>query len=305
MKSNVKDSTVKSLGTSQPYTIGSVTAKDGVTLGYRQLGHGPGVVLLHGAMESAQSHMQLATALADAFTVYLPDRRGRGLSGPHSDHYSIQEDVDDLETLLAHTGASFVFGVSSGGDICLQAALELHAIRKVAVYEPALFATDKIPATVLARYDSELERGNLAAAMVTGMKGAQMGPPIFNLMPRWLLEKLTNSAMTSEAKKAAPGAITMRALAPTLHYDFSIVASLSGKQERFREVRADVLLLGGSKSPDYLKTALAGLAKLLPRARRVVFDGLDHGGSSDISEMNRAGDPARVAVELRRFFAGS
>ncbi|HLY30190.1 MAG TPA: alpha/beta hydrolase, partial [Ktedonobacterales bacterium] len=64
--------------TQETYTTGFVTSKDGVTIGYRQLGHGPGVVLLHGAMETAQSHMQLATAMADAFTVYLPDRRGRG-----------------------------------------------------------------------------------------------------------------------------------------------------------------------------------------------------------------------------------
>lgn len=42
------------------YTTGYVTSKDGTTIGYRQLGQGPGVVLLHGAMESAQSHMQLA-----------------------------------------------------------------------------------------------------------------------------------------------------------------------------------------------------------------------------------------------------
>src|SRR5438874_1780773 len=68
------------------YATGYVTSKDGTTLGYRQYGqpsHGPGVVLLHGAMESAQSHEQLAQALDDAFTVFVPDRRGRGLSGPY------------------------------------------------------------------------------------------------------------------------------------------------------------------------------------------------------------------------------
>jgi hypothetical protein len=53
----------------EPYTTGFVTSQDGTTIGYRQLGHGPGVVLLHGGMESAQSHMQLAEQLSDAFTV--------------------------------------------------------------------------------------------------------------------------------------------------------------------------------------------------------------------------------------------
>jgi len=71
---------------------GSVISKDGTTIGYRQLGRGPGLVVLHGAMESAQNHMQLAEALADTYTVYLPDRRGRGLSGPYGRGYSVREE---------------------------------------------------------------------------------------------------------------------------------------------------------------------------------------------------------------------
>ncbi len=66
----------------EQYRLGSVTSKDGTTIGYRQIGHGPGVVLVHGAMESALSHSQLAEALADTFTVCVYDRRGRGRSGP-------------------------------------------------------------------------------------------------------------------------------------------------------------------------------------------------------------------------------
>ncbi len=66
-----------------PMTTGSVSSADGTTIGYLQVGHGPAVVILHGSNESARSHTQLALALADAFTVYLPDRRGRGQSGPH------------------------------------------------------------------------------------------------------------------------------------------------------------------------------------------------------------------------------
>src|SRR5215469_7975959 len=106
-----------------PYTIGYVTSRDGTTIGYRQLGHGPGVVLLHGAMESAQSHMQLAMALANTFTVYVPDRRGRGLSGPFGSHYGMQREIEDLDALLAKSGAHNVFGVSAGGLICLEATL--------------------------------------------------------------------------------------------------------------------------------------------------------------------------------------
>jgi pimeloyl-ACP methyl ester carboxylesterase len=74
-------------------TAGSVTSRDGTSVGYLRLGQGPAVVLLHGSMESAGSHTRLAQALADAFTVYLPDRRGRGMSGPYPSGYGIRTEV--------------------------------------------------------------------------------------------------------------------------------------------------------------------------------------------------------------------
>jgi pimeloyl-ACP methyl ester carboxylesterase len=63
-------------------TTGSVVSKDGTRIGYLRVGQGPAVVLLHGSSESARSHTQLALALADTFTVYLPDRRGLDLAPP-------------------------------------------------------------------------------------------------------------------------------------------------------------------------------------------------------------------------------
>lgn len=103
-------------------TTGAVISKDGTTIGYRQLGQGPGVVVLHGTMSSGQNHSQLAEALADDFMVTLPDRRGRGLSGPHRGDEGIQSEVEDLDALLTKTGAHQVFGVSSGAIIVLQPA---------------------------------------------------------------------------------------------------------------------------------------------------------------------------------------
>src|SRR5438445_5900390 len=86
------------------YVMGSVVSRDGTTIGYRQLGRGPGLVVLHGAMEASQSHLQLAQALADGFTVYLPDRRGRRMSGPYGKDHSVKNDVEDMDALLAKTG---------------------------------------------------------------------------------------------------------------------------------------------------------------------------------------------------------
>jgi pimeloyl-ACP methyl ester carboxylesterase len=284
----------------EDYTTCFVTSKDGTIIGYRQLGHGPGLVLLHGHMESAQSHIQLAEALAATFTVYLPDRRGRGLSGPYDNDYSIQKDVEDMDALLTKTGAHYVFGVSSGGIIWLQAALSLPAIRKAAIYEPPLLINGSLPIAWLTRFDKEMAQGKVASALITAMKGTQMGPPIFNVIPRRVLELLTNMAMKSEDKKAKDDDVTMRMLAPTLHYDFQLVVEMGEKLESFKAIRAKVLLLGGSKSPAYFKVALDALEKVLPHVTRIEFSGLGHGGSGNV---NRGGRPERIAQELRRFFA--
>ena len=280
---------------------GQVISRDGTRIGYYRLGRGPGLVLLHGSMESARSHTQLAQALADAFTVYLPDRRGRGLSGPYASDYSVRQEVDDLDALLTETGAHNVFGVSASGLVALEAARRLPAVHKIAVYEPALL-TSKQRNDWLVRFDKEMAEGDVAAAMVTSMKGLQLAPPIVNIMPTRLLVAATNLALKSEDKKAVPGEITMRMLAPTLHYEGALIAEMTGAVERFRSVRADVLLLGGSKGLRLFQPGLDTLERALPNARRVVFPGRDHGASADVSSRNRGGKPDVVAAELRRFF---
>ena len=83
------------------YTTDFVTSKDGTRIEYRQLGQGPGVVVLHGSMESAASHMKLAEGLADEFTVYLPERRGHHLGIPFVKAYSMKKEVQDLEASLS------------------------------------------------------------------------------------------------------------------------------------------------------------------------------------------------------------
>jgi pimeloyl-ACP methyl ester carboxylesterase len=252
-------------------------------------------------MSSAYNHLQLAEALADSFTVCLPDRRGRGSSGPSGTGRRIEKEVEDLDALLSETGSHYVFGVSSGGIISLQAALDLPEIQKVAVYEPPLSLSRAEATAVLSRFDEQMAKGKVGSALLTGMKAAQMGPPIFNKMPSWLLAPLVNMAVRNEDKRGSGGYIPMRALAPTLHDDFQLVAEASGELERFRAITAETLLLGGSESPAYLKTALDLLERDLPHARRTELPGVGHAAAWNA---DRGGQSERVAQELRGFFRG-
>lgn len=275
---------------------GHVTSADGTLIGYHRLGDGPALVVLHGQMESAQSHRQLAEALAGTHTVYLPDRRGRGLSGPYGAEHDSEREVEDLDAVLTATGARWVFGVSVGALVALRAATTLPAVRKVAVYEPPLFPDGPAPTDWVARHEREMAAGRVEAALVTAMLAARMGPPILRFMPRPLLEFLTGRMMAAQDRKAGPGEVTMRMLAPTLRQEAGLVAESAQSQ---RDVPVDTLLLGGGRSPAYLKAALDALERAIPKARRVEFAGLDHGGSGNA---DLGGKPERVADELRRFF---
>jgi pimeloyl-ACP methyl ester carboxylesterase len=64
-----------------------------------------------------------------------------------------------------------------------------------------------------------------------------------------------------------------------------------------KALKADVLLLGGTKSQAFLKAAMDALASRLPQAKRVQLAGVGHMAADD------TGKPERVAVELRKFFS--
>ncbi|GIF54177.1 alpha/beta fold hydrolase [Asanoa iriomotensis] len=291
--------------TTNEMTAGAVESRDGTRIGYRKAGNGPAVVLVHGSMQSGRSNSLLAARLADRFTVYLPDRRGRGLSGPHKPDHGIATEVDDLAAVVAAAGAERVYGISAGGLVVLEAARRLPDLRKVAVFEPALLTDGTRHTAWLSRFDAELARGDVAGALVTSMYGLELAPAFLKVMPRRLVAALTDKMMRSEDRKAAPDASTMRRLAPTVHYEGVILAECADSADLFGDVRAEVLLMGGGKGLPFLAPARDALEARLPHCRRVEFPGLEHDAPSDPvgpSPRGKADMVDRVAGEIRAFF---
>jgi pimeloyl-ACP methyl ester carboxylesterase len=292
--SRVERSVALSTSTSQ-YTIGSATSADGTTIGYRQIGSGLGAILLGGGYLAAQHYMQLAGALSGAFTVYVPDRRGRGLSGPHGDRYCMARECEDADVLLTKTGAHFVWGHSSGGLIALQAALMLPSVRKVAVYEPPLSQHGSISTSWIPRFDREVAQGKPASALVTFVKADNLVPAF---LPRWLLVPLVALYLRWEKRRVEPPGVPMEELIPLQRFDGLLVKEMDSSLGSFARMSADVLLMGGQKSPAFLREILDALEETLPRSRRVEFRGVGHGAPMD------RGASERVGKELRAFFAG-
>jgi pimeloyl-ACP methyl ester carboxylesterase len=289
---------------SQTYTTSSVTSSDGTIIGYRQLGSGPGIILVHGGASASQSYMKLGALLSDTFTVYIPDRRGRGLSGPFGDNYDIKKEVQDLDAILKKTDAHNVFGLSTGALIALQAALNLPSIHKAALYELPLDIDNSTMAILsfMPRFNQEIAEGKVAEASVTLTKdfGKFFLPGsiqfLIAILPRFVLARFYTWFMRNDAKNIKGDDVPLKELIPTFHFDYQLVVEMKGTLEHFKAVRAEVLLLGGSESPSFLKRTLDALCRVLPNVERVELQGLSHGAALD------GGKPERVAQELRRFF---
>jgi pimeloyl-ACP methyl ester carboxylesterase len=104
---------------------------------YRQVGHGPVLVLIHGVTSNMQTWDAALPWLADRFTVITPDLLGHGLSAKPRGDYSLgafASGIRDLLGALGHFRATVV-GHSLGGGIAMQMAYQLpeHCERLVLV----------------------------------------------------------------------------------------------------------------------------------------------------------------------------
>jgi pimeloyl-ACP methyl ester carboxylesterase len=272
---------------------------DGTQIGYRQVGVGPALVIVHGSLSTSAHHSELAAALSQHFTATVYDRRGFGESSGAIGS-TLERDIEDVAAVLDKAGAHNLAGYSLGAIVALAAAAALPGISKLAVYEPPLFPDRDSAAKVTNRLDRELADGRTAAAIVTAMKGAQLASPWFNAVPRVLLEPMMRSMMTYGEKEGQGDYPSFRQLAPTLGHDGHIILEMSGRQHWFSNIRADTLLLGGAQSSSFLKAALSRLAETIPHARRVEIPGVGHSAGWN---SNLRGNPGPVASAFAEFFA--
>jgi pimeloyl-ACP methyl ester carboxylesterase len=273
---------------------GSIISKDGAVIGFRQMGRGASVVLVHGGMMAAQNFARLGYCLSQDFTVYIPDRRGRGMSTEGVQEYGLARESEDIQALVQAKGATNIFGLSSGAIIVMQTALIEHSLKKVAIYEPPL-PFDNRPTAWVPAYDHAMQQGNYGAAMAAVLKGTG-DKGFFSLVPRFVLTALFNLAIKEDIKKTSEGKVTLKTLIGAMYHDIKVVQDAKAILEKYKEIKADVLLLGGDKSREYLTADLGIINAGLPNAKRITFKGIGH-----IAADNN-GKPESVAKELKLFF---
>ena len=273
-----------------------VTSKDGTCIGFLRQGIGPGIVLVQGAMATAYNFDQLAQFLAHRFTVYTPDRRGRGMSPkPYDNKHNIARDVEDVEAILTETGASQIFGLSSGAIITLEAARTLPQVTRASVYEPP-FYRDGISHDGIRQLNAEIDQGDMAAALVTSLLVAKTAPKLIQILPNPVARLLARFVLYIDDRISHRKTTKLCDLLPGIRYDFNVVGGMDGKMETMASITKPMLLLSGTKSPAFLQQSIWSLKGILPQAQHIELDGLGHSGSWN------GGRPSVVAKVLLEFF---
>lgn len=154
---------------------------------------------------------------------------------------------------------------------------------------------------IVQRFDKKLADGELTDAMITSLNVyTQIDPDekssmLFHL-PGIIWKPIFGLILEIDERNVKGDDVTLKELMPTLKYDIQLVNETEGKLDIFKDVTADVLLLGGSKSPIFLKNSLQTLNKLLPHITCKLLDGLDHDSAQNY------GKPEVIAQELKHFF---
>jgi pimeloyl-ACP methyl ester carboxylesterase len=260
--------------------INQITSADGTTISVERLGTGPALVLVDGAFcgRSFGPARSLATALAGSFSVYFYDRRGRGDSGD-TKPYSVEREIEDLAAVISHAGGNaFVYGISSGAALALEAAATGVPMRKLATYEvpyTGVGDTQGVPVDHASHLNGLLAE-NKRGAMVSYFLVKMIGVPAFVPIMLRFMPKVWKS---------------QKASANTLPNEIAVSNNFTVPRDRLAQISVPTLVMVGGKAGPAIAAAQEATAKAVPQAVHHTLDGQTH----------QVTDTA-MAAELRGFF---
>ena len=242
-----------------------VQSADGTTIAYDQMGNGPAVILVDGALGSRADGFMvpLATRLSPYFTVITYDRRGRGES-TDTQPFAVEREIEDIEALINEAGGeAFLYGISSGASLALEATIKLgHKVKKLALYE-APYDSDDARRQAFRNY-----RKQLAEVLAEGRRGDALG--LFMMLVGMPPEHL-------EGVRQQPMWPMWEAVAPTLAYDAAAMGDDgSAPIEKAAKVIVPTLVMDGSASFPFMNATAVALANAIPNGQHRTLEGQTH-----------------------------
>jgi hypothetical protein len=257
--------------------MNKVISADGTSIAYDRLGDGPAVVLVCGGSVDRMSNAPLAALLAQNFTFYNYDRRGRGDSGD-AEVYAIEREFEDLDAVIAEAGGSaYLYGTSSGAALALLATAAGRSVSRLALWEPPYIVEGSRPrppantASIYREFVAAGRRGDAAEYFMAEVVGL---PPEFVKMA-----------------KESPWWPAQEKIAHTLAYDATVMGDYSIPAESIAAVSVPTLVLDGGAGEEWMQLTARTVADLLPDGQHGTLAGQQHNV-----------DPAVIAPALKEFF---
>jgi len=263
-------------------SAGSVISRDGTRIAFERVGTGASVILVDAALcrRGLGPSTALAARLASHFTVFTYDRRGRGASGD-TPPYAMEREIEDIAALVETAGGSvYLWGMSSGAVLALEASHRLSGVRRLAIYEAPLIVDASRPST-------EQHWDRIGAAITAGDRGATV---------REFLRMVGVPALFVGLMRLSPMWSKLKAVAHTLPYDGILMRDLQRglplPVQRWSSVTVPTLVMAGSKSAEWMRIGNRALSRALPRAQYRLLEGQAHNVN-----------PKALAPVLRAFLA--
>lgn len=244
-----------------------VPSSDGTQIAFTRDGKGPALVMVSGALSqrSLIGDTLLVPRLAERFTVYTYDRRGRGESGD-TKPYAVDREIEDIGALIDHAGGTaYLFGVSSGAALSLQAAAKLGAakVSKLALYDPPYGQPQRT-------FDEQQD--STSKLVKTGQPGDAAA---------YFLSAIGTPPKVLEGMKSSPAWDAMKKIDHTLVYDYDVLGDGQVPEDVVKAIAVPTLVMNGEKSMDFMHAASARIAKLIPNAQHTTIKGQAHGVTAD------------------------
>lgn len=237
-----------------------VEAPDGTTIACHVAGDGPPLVLVHGTTADHTRWATILPRLAERFTTYAVDRRGRGGSSD-ADAYSVEAEFDDVAAVIDAAGGEVdVIGHSYGAVCSLEAALRTPNVRRLVLYEPPLPVGIEIyPPGLVSRLQELVAAGDREGVVTTFMRDVVRMP-----------------AAEIDAMRRDPSWDGRLAAAHTIPRELAIADVYEPDFARFATLHAPTLLLVGGDSPQFLVEPSRRLHATIPGSTLVTMPGQQH-----------------------------
>jgi pimeloyl-ACP methyl ester carboxylesterase len=249
----------------------TVRSSDGVPISVQKAGSGPALLLVHGALlNGTLTWGAVLPRLAERFTVYAMDRRGRVPSGDARE-YSLDIEADDIVHVVHAIGLPLqLLGHSYGALASMAAENSFAGVERLILYEPPLRIEPLGPRgeEVVARMQAALDAGD-RARVVTIFLRDQIGAPEEQLArmeasPIWPIVLEISSTLPRESRE---------------------VNTYRSWQERLARWKTPLTMMLGTESSLLLKEATNLVSQSIAGCPVVMLEGQGHGAMLEAPEL--------------------